>query len=194
MHLKQAVIAKEFDVSQAPVREALHALVLRGFLESGRNQGVRVKKFESTELLEILDLRLALEEAAARRGIPCTRSDLRELGDCLHRIKTTQVTSFGGDVDDFHRQIIQMSRNQMFLQTWERIPGSAVFGVETFREFSLRKAYLRILKGIVSAYREADATRASELLREAYAQLQRRFVQIAPSTHPDAYPADRRGG
>lgn len=61
------VIAGELGVSRTPVREALLQLSELGLIEFHRNRGFTVANVSQAELLEIFQLRLAIETAAARR-------------------------------------------------------------------------------------------------------------------------------
>jgi len=59
--LKEAHLAKEFGVSQAPVREAIISLVAKGILEHTPNIGTHVKAYTKEESIEIYEVREALE-------------------------------------------------------------------------------------------------------------------------------------
>jgi len=63
--LKEAHLAKEFGVSQAPVREAIISLVAKGILEHTPNVGTHVKAYTKEESIEIYEAREALELYAA---------------------------------------------------------------------------------------------------------------------------------
>ena len=77
--LKEMTLAREFNVSQAPVREALRELEAVGLLESERYRGTRVRNIDMDELREAYELRAAIEEAAARLAVPCAKVDLDKL-------------------------------------------------------------------------------------------------------------------
>ena len=68
--LRQDHIAKEFDVSHVPVREALLRLEAKGLAVSQPRRGVRVAPFDPADVLEIREMRLALEPVALRYSIP----------------------------------------------------------------------------------------------------------------------------
>lgn len=59
-------LAVEFQVSRSPVREAIRLLNHEGLVESLATRGVVVKKLTRKEVIEIFDLREALEGLAAR--------------------------------------------------------------------------------------------------------------------------------
>ena len=59
-------LAKQFNVSATPVREAMLDLEKRGFVESVRNKGFRVTEVSEQDLRSIVDVRRLLEVPALR--------------------------------------------------------------------------------------------------------------------------------
>lgn len=68
--LRQDHIAKSFNTSHVPVREALLRLEARGLAVSIPRRGVRVAPFNPDDIFEIKVMRLALEPVALRHAIP----------------------------------------------------------------------------------------------------------------------------
>ena len=62
--LKELTLAREFRVSQAPVREALRKLEAIGVVRSEPYRGARVRELSPTELRDAYQLRGILEQAA----------------------------------------------------------------------------------------------------------------------------------
>jgi DNA-binding GntR family transcriptional regulator len=72
--LTELALAAEYQVSRTPIREAMGRLVQDGLVErSGRE--LRVRAFGPEEVLEIYEVRIALERAAARAAAN-SRTDL----------------------------------------------------------------------------------------------------------------------
>ena len=63
-------IAKEYGTSQGPVREALRELEMLGFVRSEPHRGTYVRDPWQRGMLELYELRGALEEFAARMATP----------------------------------------------------------------------------------------------------------------------------
>ncbi|MEE9389132.1 MAG: GntR family transcriptional regulator [Paracoccaceae bacterium] len=77
--LRQDHIAKTFNTSHVPVREALLRLEARGLAVSIPRRGVRVAPFHPEGILEVKAMRLALEPVALRHAIPkMTPNDLNK--------------------------------------------------------------------------------------------------------------------
>src|SRR5262245_63813605 len=68
--LRQEDLAKRFGVSRIPVREALGRLQAEGLVEHFANRGSIVASRSVDDLLETLDIRIALETRAIRLAIP----------------------------------------------------------------------------------------------------------------------------
>ncbi len=64
--LKEMALAREFEVSQAPVREAFRELETLGLLVSEHYRGTRVRGVSSQEIHDAYQLRGYLEEIAAQ--------------------------------------------------------------------------------------------------------------------------------
>lgn len=67
--INEVSFAAQFEVSRAPLREALRRLTSEGLLEATANKGVRVKTYTVGELEELFQLRAALESLAVRLAI-----------------------------------------------------------------------------------------------------------------------------
>lgn len=68
--LRQDAIALRNGVSKIPVREALLRLEAEGFVLFRKNRGAIVREFSATEILNLLDIRIALECKALELAVP----------------------------------------------------------------------------------------------------------------------------
>ncbi len=66
--LSEVALAAELGVSRTPVHEALLWLLSDGLVEPLANRQVRVARFSRPEIVEIYEMRLLLEPAAAERA------------------------------------------------------------------------------------------------------------------------------
>ena len=75
--LRQDEIARQHGVSKIPVREALLRLEADGFVLFRKNRGATVREVSATEILNLMDIRLALECRALELAVPqMAESDL----------------------------------------------------------------------------------------------------------------------
>ncbi|WP_394848441.1 GntR family transcriptional regulator [Pendulispora brunnea] len=68
--LRQDALAKHFEVSAIPVREALRRLETEGWITFSPNKGVQVSPMSADEAKEIYEIRAALESLAIGLAIP----------------------------------------------------------------------------------------------------------------------------
>ncbi len=133
-------LAKMFQVSRAPVREALSVLAATGMVESRQGGGNWVRQVELTNFLEqvtmemvqieqvfdLLEMRTIVEsEAAALAAQRYQEEDLKALEEALHAFGQTMLgdqTSVGDEADyHFHHMIVKASYNPFLIQTIENI-------------------------------------------------------------------------
>src|SRR3954462_2045694 len=77
--LKELSLAREFNVSQAPIREALRELEGSGLVTSERYRGTRVRGADHREMRDSYELRATIEARAVELALPCTPATLAEL-------------------------------------------------------------------------------------------------------------------
>ncbi|MDX2224765.1 MAG: GntR family transcriptional regulator [Rhodospirillaceae bacterium] len=65
-----ADLAEEFDVSRAPVREALHVLAGEGVVDLTPNRGAMIRKVSNKELIDLLDFTEAICVLGVRLATP----------------------------------------------------------------------------------------------------------------------------
>lgn len=86
--LSENALATEFGISRTPVREALHRLEIEQLVERAA-RGVRVRASSPEEILDIYDVRITLEAAAAKqaalRATELDRMRLRSAQDGMRR-------------------------------------------------------------------------------------------------------------
>ncbi len=81
-------LAKQFEVSVMPVREALWQLESEGVVVIESNKSIHVNALRRNEMEEILDLRLILEAIAAERACSrITEQGLRKMASLLNEMK-----------------------------------------------------------------------------------------------------------
>ena len=116
--ISEPELAKRFDLSRAPLREALARLERCHLLERTPNAGARVVKLSTENLLSLYQLREELEGLACRLAASqMSDAEIREMQDLLDQHLSSQRVREGesyyqeaGDLD-FHYRIILGSKN-----------------------------------------------------------------------------------
>ncbi|MBD8680160.1 FCD domain-containing protein [Pseudomonas sp. CFBP 13719] len=68
--IRQDDIARQFNVSKIPVREALKRLEAEGLVMFQRNRGAMVTRLSESELAQMFEVRMLLEDKVLRLAIP----------------------------------------------------------------------------------------------------------------------------
>jgi len=119
--LSEPKLADRFSTSRGPLREALRRLEIIGLVRHVPHEGARVITLDLNHVLEIYDVREALEgKAAALAARNMTESELAELKHLMslhrdHQSNTGDYMQAEGDFD-FHYKIIQASKNQFLIR------------------------------------------------------------------------------
>jgi DNA-binding GntR family transcriptional regulator len=162
-------VASEFDVSQAPVREALRELEILGMITSEPYRGARVRQVTPRQLAEIYPVRAAIEEVAAQAATPVLQHDTAALQVELDAMRAAAAAGDRHEllVHDvrFHRLIVEASGNATLRQVWRSLHIEArtlitLLG-DTTRLSDVAESHLPVLDAI----RSGDETRAGRALR-----------------------------
>jgi len=120
--LNEPKLAEQFQVSRGPLREAIRRLVAMRLVRHVPHIGASVVTLELTDIMELYDVREALEgKAAALAAQNMSTADINKLKDLLqvHRQHCEQHSGeymqTEGDFD-FHYQIIKGSGNQLLTE------------------------------------------------------------------------------
>ena len=187
--LKEMTLAREFNVSQAPVREALRELEAIGMLEAERYRGTRVRNIDLAELREAYELRIALEESAARLAVPCAKADLDKLEGDLKLMRRANrehdTDAFMDSAVNFHRHIVQMSGNRLYLRAWEQMAWDIRARIAVQR-IGLIGIFFDERRQIVAALRGGDGEAAGRLLRQILGELLIRLAKIQQTAKASA--------
>jgi DNA-binding GntR family transcriptional regulator len=122
--LLELEIAKAYDVSQAPVREALSRLKKEGFVVHYRHKGTFVSNFSKKNIEEIYSFREVMEPLAIARAIQNLKEeDLKELDylyqEMLIAGKNIDLEKFRELDDAFHTYIYKLADHEFMYQVWE---------------------------------------------------------------------------
>jgi DNA-binding GntR family transcriptional regulator len=123
--LKELSLAREFNVSQTPIREALRELEGSGLVTSERFRGTRVRGADFAEMRESYELRTMLEVRSVRLAAPYPEKLLADLDECLVEMDAAVSVNDSERYIDaalrFHRRMVEGSQNRTFLSVWDSL-------------------------------------------------------------------------
>jgi DNA-binding GntR family transcriptional regulator len=123
--LLEMQIAKEYGTSQGPVREALRELEMLGFVRTETHRGTYVRDPWQRGMLELYDVRAALEEFAARLATPrlchdvsALQAEVDQMADAAERHDVQAAVEHS---ERFHRLIVDASDNRLLYTMWDSL-------------------------------------------------------------------------
>lgn len=170
--LMEVQLAEEMGVSRTPVREAIRKLELEGFVVMIPRKGAYVASISVKDIVDVFEVRAALEGLAA--GLAAERATSDELEDMERAVHHIYEVSNGRDLGTlvekdtvFHELIYKASRNQRLVQIVTHLKEQ----IQRFRTTSLAvpgrgKHAVEEHKGIVEAISERNVELAASLARE----------------------------
>jgi len=115
-------LAKEFGTSQAPVREALRSLESQGFLEHKTHSGTSVRSLEKKDILEINQIRAALEIQAVTDGFTKLQEQLYQLEQIMENIQKYETSvEYLNKVNQFHETVFKAYNNKTMWEMWDSL-------------------------------------------------------------------------
>ena len=116
-------LAKELNVSQAPVREAILELAAMGLLEERPYSGSFVRKLTAEDVEDIYNTRAFLDEYAARQAARnITEQQLVEMEALLQRMDEAEDYQALAEMDmEFHAMVVDAAGSPALKRTWENL-------------------------------------------------------------------------
>lgn len=134
--LRQRDLAKQFNVSPTPVREALRTLESEGLVGTELHRGARVAELNIEQQEENFLILAELEALATRLAIPkLTEADLVEIRACENAFAEVQESDPAAkDLNrQFHFRIYECARSPLLLSLMRVLWGSFGYGPQLWR-------------------------------------------------------------
>jgi DNA-binding GntR family transcriptional regulator len=176
--LKELSLAREFNVSQAPIREALRELEGSGLVTSERYRGTRVRGADFEEMRESYELRATLEVRALELAMPCTPDVIASLESCLRlmkdAVKNSDVETYIVEALRLHRHLIVASRNRTFVSVWDSLHWDVRgrIAVERFaRQGGGFVSLIELHEALLVKIRAQDVAASTALVRQIFTRV-----------------------
>lgn len=172
--LKEYELAKQFNVSRLPVREALKELASQGVVYYAPRRGARLMRVDADKLRKVLDVRERLETLALKTALQMFRAEpeaLRPLDVAIELMAEAMEANdaFGIAKSDvaFHRALCLASGNEVLVKAWSGISRQTLvlFALE-HRERPLRFSHVELHRALRNTLAEADQDKAEQALSE----------------------------
>jgi DNA-binding GntR family transcriptional regulator len=116
-------LARTFEISRGPVREALRQLEQEGLVESTPHRGTAVLDISEAEISEVvIPIRIILETSAFLSVQGRLRpADVAKLQDCIDNMRVGDPREVADADMLFHRTVMERARKPHTLQIWQTI-------------------------------------------------------------------------
>lgn len=185
-HLVEEELAKGFNVSRTPIREAIRKLELEGLVKRSPRRGVVVREFTLEDIEEIYDIRSVLEGYAARLAAKNVDDErIYKLKNLLRQMKESIKKGKGLEEMELHKKwhlILYAASNNTRL---ESLLNDYADYLQFFRMVSLQKPG-RLAETIeqhellIQAIESGDGELAEKRARDHVARGKEAFLQQWP--------------
>lgn len=187
VQLKQEALARRFGVSRLPIREALKRLEVEGLIRHVARQGSVVAAKSIDDLVETLDIRIALESRALRLAIPqLTEADFEAARDVLRRYEASEVPREWAELNlEFHTVLYRACKRPTLM----KMIADTVKGIDVHLRVLLshsvgRKSSIDEHSEILDACEVRDIPLAIALLEAHIEHTQTALCQTPPPPEP----------
>jgi DNA-binding GntR family transcriptional regulator len=184
--VNEAEIARQMQISRAPIREAIRQLEQEGLLESVPRRGTFVVALSRDDVEEVYTLRADLEARAIRRAI--TRLTSEDLATLDSLAETMSSAAVAGDMAqlleadiEFHRTIVEAADWARLRKIWEGLHPQTLtlYTLTTLTDWSPLD-HARRHDPLLAAIRGGDPENAARAIQEhilgVAAQVMRRVL------------------
>lgn len=167
--IRQDQVAAEFSASHVPVREAFRKLEAQGLVVGEPRRGVRVAPLDPSVVMEITEMRAALEAVALRYALPrLSQRDLSAAAAALAEADTNRdIVLWEAANRRFHRALTApcaMPRLMASIDDLHQVAARFLFA--TWKELEWKPRSDDEHRRILAAVRKGDTARATATLRD----------------------------
>ena len=193
--LVELQIAREFNTSQAPVREALRELQASRLVETEPYRGTRVREVDERETREAYQVRAVLERLAAGLAVARLR---RRIGELRAAANATMDAARRAEIEEylarnaaFHLMIVAAAGNAVLQRTWESLGFAIGSHARLFPDRMNLVAAARQHQEVVDAIERGDGEKAARML-QAHAESFTPSQLAVPAEEAGALPERNR--
>lgn len=180
--LSEARLAEAFDVSRAPVRDALAQLRIEGVIDVRPQSGSFVFAPSDEDIAELAEFRAMLETTALRlcfeRHRDAARDGMRTAADAMERARHAGDRLAVARADTaFHQAIAGNCGNGYLIESYRLISGrvAALRTHNLVAADAVRKGSLDEHRALIAAFAKGDLVRAETILAEHIRRMRQRY-------------------
>lgn len=197
--INEAEIARQMQISRAPIREAIRQLEQEGLLKSVPRRGTFVMTLSQDDVEEIYTLRSDIESRAVRCALPrLTPEDLATLGVLVDTMESAADAGNVAQLLDadlqFHRIIIQATGWTRLHKIWQGLHPQTLtlYTLTTLTDWSPLD-HARRHRPLLAAIRSGDPSAAAAAIEEHILGVGAQVMRRLPPSSPDSQSPFRHG-
>jgi DNA-binding GntR family transcriptional regulator len=165
-------LCEKYGLSRTPIREILWRLCADGLLFRESNRGFTVRRLSLEQIIEVFQMREAVEGMAARlacsKGGETFRSTVREIKSKLEKINIDKDAAGGVYLGRrLHTIIVETAGNGLMFETCERLNNLTILtSLITRKSPTIEKASREAHVRIVHALLEQDDAGSEQAMRD----------------------------
>ncbi|MDR3597800.1 GntR family transcriptional regulator [Clostridium sp.] len=177
--LTLAELADKYNVSKTPVRDALGALEIQGYLKALPRKGYLVKPVTQRSVIESFQMRYIFEKAAVNLAVKtASDSELKEILNLAMKFpeesQNSEIAEFNKLNDMFHMSIVRATHNSLLIEMCEGIMENLsrilMIDCKQLEFVNEKEEHINIAKVLI----ERDGKKSEELIAEHISHLQTR--------------------
>lgn len=168
----ESQVAKDFEVSRAPVREAVNRLLQEGLLEARTHHGPSVVQLTPKAMRDLYELRAAIESLAIRKiAGQVSAEQVAPLAACIGDMETCASSgNLAGVVDaemQFHQHLRELSGNEYVVSMGRLLDGIVQTALTKDNEsYSSLQDVADEHRPVVAAILHGDPDAAADILKQ----------------------------
>ncbi|WP_423801934.1 GntR family transcriptional regulator [Neobacillus sp. SAB-20_R2A] len=179
-------IAKEFNVSEIPVREVMQRLAQKGYVKLHPHAGPTVTSLTEDEVRQIFEIRANLESLATRLAVEhISNAHIKELELIIEdSIGICEEENFKGYFhinETFHNSLYRHSNNQMLVKMIKDITSLAARYPIYYQDKETMQKSLNDHKEILKAVSKRDGELAEQLTKKHLLEVIPKITEIVRS-------------
>ncbi|HEY63481.1 MAG TPA: GntR family transcriptional regulator [Caldilineae bacterium] len=187
--LKDNELAEMFGTSNTPVREAVRELEKDGLVEILPYRGCQVKRIDVEEIREIYDVRIALEELAAK--LAAERITVAQLESMEELVEEFEMALRAGDVrrameagSAFHDLMVRAAGNKTLLRIHRQLQ-NRIEVTRRMDQLAYQTSQWGDHRAILEALRQHDPEKAAALITKHIAIGKERVLRALVASSPE---------
>lgn len=183
--LNQIALAEHFGVSRVPVREAMRQLQAEGWIDAKRHQRAVVRGFSPERIVEILELRAAIEAFLIEKTCAAiTRAELSRLDSLCDEMAASRDHRHWLELNQvFHNSLYVPAQSQTASELLDQLGSQVERYVRSINAtIGREREAVAEHRRIVVAVRKRDVTESQRLIRAHINQTLIRFREAAAAS------------